>query len=115
NARKSDLFTEGLNANLLLGQNINQRDFKSQGVVAQSLTIPGFDNVSNGSVFNGSYSSKSQRRLVGHYAQLSLDYNSYLFLELSGRVDQSSTLPKNQNAYFYPSAAVSFVPTEAFG
>jgi TonB-linked SusC/RagA family outer membrane protein len=114
NARKSNIFFEGLNANLLLGQNINQRDFRSQGVAAESLTIPGFDNVSNGSVFNNSYSNKTRRRLVGHYGQLSLDYNSYLFLELSGRVDQSSTLPQSQNAYFYPSAALSFVPTEAF-
>ncbi|MDX5420681.1 MAG: SusC/RagA family TonB-linked outer membrane protein [Hymenobacteraceae bacterium] len=114
NARKNDIFTEGLNASLLLGQNINQRDFRSSGVVAEALTIPGFDNVSNGSVFNNSYASESRRRLVGHYSQLSLDYKSYLFLELSGRVDQSSTLPQSQNAYFYPSAALSFVPTEAF-
>ncbi|MCC9137055.1 SusC/RagA family TonB-linked outer membrane protein [Pontibacter silvestris] len=113
-ANKNDIFTEGLNASLLLGQNINQRTSRQSGVVAEALTIPGFDNVSNGSVFTGSYESNTQRRLVGHYGQLSLDYKSYLFLELSGRVDQSSTLPANENAYFYPSVALSFVPTEAF-
>ncbi|MDR6193376.1 SusC/RagA family TonB-linked outer membrane protein [Siphonobacter sp. SORGH_AS_0500] len=114
NANKKDLFVQGLNATLLLGQNLNQRSFKQSGVGAEALTIPGFDNVSNGSVFTSSYESSTRRRLVGHYGQLSLDYKSYLFLELSGRVDQSSTLPKGQNAYFYPSAALSFVPLEAF-
>jgi hypothetical protein len=43
-----------------------------------------------------------------------LGYQNYLFLELTGRVDRSSTLPKANNTYFYPSAALSFVPTDAF-
>ncbi len=113
-ARKDDLFMKGLNVNLLLGNNINQR--KTQEVVADaaSLTIPGFYNVSNGTVFTGSAESSTVRRLVGYYGQLSLNYNNYAFLELSGRADQSSTLPAANNTYFYPSAAVSFVPTDAF-
>jgi TonB-linked SusC/RagA family outer membrane protein len=114
NMKKSDFFVEGLSTNLLLGQNINQRDFQNIRVVGESLTIPGFDNVSNASVFTNSGESVSRRRLVGHYAQWSLDYKSYAFLELSGRVDQSSTLPASNNAYFYPSISASFVPTEAF-
>jgi TonB-linked SusC/RagA family outer membrane protein len=113
-AQKSNFLLEGLDATLLLGQNLNQRDFQNQTVSAESLTIPRFDNVSNGSVFTNSAESRTRRRLVGHYGQLSLGYNQYLFLELSARVDQSSTLPQGNNAYFYPSAAVSFVPTEAF-
>lgn len=115
NMNKSDLFVQGLNANLLLGQNINQRDYQNINVLGESLTIPGFDNVGNASVFTGSNESRSRRRLVGHYAQLSLDYEEYLFVEFSGRVDQSSTLPAANNAYFYPSVAVSFIPTDAFG
>lgn len=113
NMFKKDILVEGFNANLLLGQNINQRDFQQIAVVGESLTIPGFDNVSNASVFTNSGEANSRRRLLGYYAQLSLDYNDYLFLELSGRVDQSSTLPTDNNAYFYPSVAFSFVPTEA--
>jgi len=114
NMYKTGLFVDGLNANLLLGQNINQRDFQNLGVVGESLTIPGFDNVANASVFTNSSEFTSRRRLVGHYAQLSLDFQEYLYLELSGRVDQSSTLPQQNNAYFYPSAALSFVATDAF-
>jgi TonB-linked SusC/RagA family outer membrane protein len=113
-AKKKDIFTEGLNANVLLGQNINQRDYKESGVVSESFVIPGFDNVSNGSVFNQSYENNTRRRLLGHYAQLSLDYKSYLFLELTGRADKSSTLPEGNNTYFYPSASMSFVPTDAW-
>ncbi|MEX2513170.1 MAG: SusC/RagA family TonB-linked outer membrane protein [Cyclobacteriaceae bacterium] len=112
NMKKNNLFVDGFNANLLLGQNINQRDFQNITVVGDGLNIFGFDNVSNAGVFTSSMESSSRRRLIGHYAQLSLDYNDYLFLELSGRVDQSSTLPAANNAYFYPSVALSFVPTD---
>ena len=79
-----------------------------------SLTVPGFENVSNGSVYSGIYDSKTTRRLVGFYGDLNLSYKEYLFLELQGRVDKSSTLPVANNTFFYPGVAVSFVPTEAF-
>ncbi|RRB02202.1 SusC/RagA family TonB-linked outer membrane protein [Larkinella rosea] len=114
NAHKDNLFLEGLNANILLGNNINQRRDQNTTLSAQQLTIPGFYNVSNGSVFTASQENNTKRRLVGYYGQLSLGYQNYLFVELSGRVDQSSTLPKANNTYFYPAASVSFVPTDAF-
>ncbi|WP_421829217.1 SusC/RagA family TonB-linked outer membrane protein [Larkinella sp.] len=113
-AQKDNLFLEGLNASLLLGNNINQRKTQNPTIISQQLTIPGFENVSNGSVFSASTESSTMRRLMGYYGQLSLGYQNYLFLELTGRVDKSSTLPKANNTYFYPSAAVSFVPTDAF-
>ncbi len=114
NARKDDIFLKGLNGNLLLGNNINQRRFQENYLQGDQLTIPGFYNISNASVFTNSSESTSLRRLVGYYGQLSLNYNNYVFLELSGRADQSSTLPKANSTYFYPSASISFVPTDAF-
>ena len=113
-ARKNNIFLEGLNANLLLGNNINQRKTQESAADAASLTLPGFYNINSGTVFTGSFENSTLRRLVGYYGQLSLNYNNYLFVELSGRADQSSTLPKANNTYFYPAASVSFVPTDAF-
>jgi TonB-linked SusC/RagA family outer membrane protein len=114
NAKTNKFFLEGLSANLLLGNNINQRKLQNATVYGQSLTIPGFTNVSNASVFTSSGETSTLRRLVGYYAQASFAYNNYLFLELTGRADQSSTLPRANSTYFYPSASVSFVPTDAF-
>jgi iron complex outermembrane receptor protein len=48
------------------------------------------------------------------FSFLNLSYNKYLFMELTGRNDWSSTLPDNNNSYFYPSVSVSFIATEAF-
>ncbi|MFD2935524.1 SusC/RagA family TonB-linked outer membrane protein [Spirosoma flavum] len=114
NARKDNLFLNGLNATLLLGNNVNQRKTQEVFLDGSTLTIPGYTNINNASVYTASYETSSIRRLVGYYGQLSLSYNNYLFLELSGRADQSSTLPKANGTYFYPGASVSFVPTDAF-
>lgn len=48
------------------------------------------------------------------YSFFNISYNKYLFLELTGRNDWSSTLPPEENSYFYPSAALSFIASEAF-
>jgi TonB-linked SusC/RagA family outer membrane protein len=114
-AKKDNLFIEGFDATLLLGQNINHRGTQNSFVVGESLTIPFYDNPNNASVFTNSGESSEVRRLLGYYSQISLGYKNWAFLELTGRADQSSTLPKESNTYFYPSVAASFVPTDAFG
>jgi len=114
-ANRNDIFVEGLNANVLLGQNVNQRNYQNVTVRGDQLTIPGFYNPSNATVFtNGSGETSEKRRLLGYYAQLSLAYKNYLFTEFTGRIDRSSTLPTDKNTYFYPAISAGFVFTDAF-
>lgn len=48
------------------------------------------------------------------YGLLNLSYKNYLFLDLSGTNDWSSTLRPTNWSYFYPSGSLSFVFTDAF-
>jgi TonB-linked SusC/RagA family outer membrane protein len=113
-AKKNDLFVKGLNITGLLGQNFNQRIFQNTVLQGDGLAFPGFYNISNATTLtNGSAETNSLRRLLGYYAQASFAYKNYLFLELTGRIDKSSTLPKEKSAYFYPSASAGFVFTDA--
>ena len=113
-ATKNDFLTHDLSVTALVGQNINQKRFQDLAVQADQLSSPGFYNVSNGSVFTvGSGELTTLRRLLGYYAQASFNYHNYLFLELTGRTDKSSTLPPAKNTYFYPSANASIVLTDA--
>jgi iron complex outermembrane receptor protein len=48
------------------------------------------------------------------YGFLNLSYDHFLYLELTGRNDWSSALPIENNSYFYPSASLSFIVSEAF-
>ncbi len=55
----------------------------------------------------------TERNLVGLYGQFDFDYNDYLYLTLSGRNDWASNFAKDNRTLFYPSASLSFIPTEA--
>lgn len=49
------------------------------------------------------------RAMYSVFASAQLAYSEYLSLDLTARNDWSSTLPKGQNSFFYPSASVSFM------
>ena len=56
--------------------------------------------------------STSRKRLVGVYGEFRAAYKNIAFLSVTGRNDWSSTLPKENRSYFYPSVSGSFVFTE---
>jgi outer membrane receptor protein involved in Fe transport len=114
-AHKNDFLAKDLNVTALLGQNINQRRFQVVTVQADALAFGGFYNTSVGSNFSiGSAESNTLQRLLGYYGQLSFAWRGYLYLEATGRADQSSTLSTNKNTFFYPSVNAGFVFTDAF-
>ncbi len=45
---------------------------------------------------------------------VNLSFKDYLFLDVTGRNDWSSTLPADGRSYFYPSVQTSFIFTDAF-
>ncbi|MFC0184723.1 SusC/RagA family TonB-linked outer membrane protein [Pseudarcicella hirudinis] len=116
--KKDKLFSDDINFTGLIGYNVNQRKFQNVSAYGGGLTLPNYYNINNATTYtsaNGATGeSNTLRRLIGYYAQASFDYKNYLFLELTGRADQSSTLPKDNNTFFYPSASLGFSLTDAF-
>lgn len=55
-----------------------------------------------------------RRKTNSVYSFLNLAYKNIVFLDLTGRNDWSSTLPQENNSYFYPSLSLSFIASEAF-
>jgi TonB-linked SusC/RagA family outer membrane protein len=106
--------SNNFNLRVLAGSQFNQITNTNNQITAQNLVTPDFFNLSN-STGSNSISSNfySRTRLLGFYSQLSLSYKDWAFLELTGRVDQSSTLPANNRTYFYPSITGSVVLTDA--
>lgn len=104
----------GLTLSGLLGNNISANDFRSTYLGGSGINIPGFYNVSNFNTITAS-NQRTQQRLIGAYAQASLGFRNYLFVQGSARNDWSSTLPVNANSYFYPSLSVGYVFTDALG
>ena len=53
-----------------------------------------------------------EKRINSFYGSAQLAYKNWLYLELTGRNDWSSTLPQQNNSYFYPSASLSYILTD---
>jgi TonB-linked SusC/RagA family outer membrane protein len=101
------------NTQLRLGNDVFERRYDRVSLSGSNFVIPGFYNISNTTqVFGGQ--GKSIRRLVGFYGDLMVDYKNFLFLNVTGRNDISSTLPKNNNSFFYPSVNLGYVFSENF-
>ncbi|MVM39129.1 SusC/RagA family TonB-linked outer membrane protein [Spirosoma sp. HMF3257] len=114
--QKQNVLLEGLNIEGRVGMNVNQRKAQFIDADGQTLTLPNFFNLSNATVYsNNTSESNSLRRLVGYYAQASLSYNNYAFLEFTGRADHSSTLPASNSTYFYPSISGNVILSDMFG
>ncbi len=98
--------------NVIGGLNINERNVSSVSASVTGLDIPGFYDLSNSSSTPVVDEYYSKRRLVGLLANAELGYKDLLFLTLNARNDWSSTLPKDNNQFFYYGIASSFVFSE---
>ncbi|SFC47925.1 TonB-linked outer membrane protein, SusC/RagA family [Parapedobacter composti] len=102
---------DDLGLKVIAGHNIYENYYERILSNAEQLTIPGLYNFSNAaSVLTTNTSNK--RRLVGVYGDIGLSYRDFLFLNITGRNDWSSTLPISNRSYFYPSVSSSFVFSE---
>ena len=105
--------THGLSISGLLGNAVS--DSKSTVDAAQGTKFldPNFVSINNTNI-RTSRTSIAQRRLVSAFGQMVLDYNKYLYLNVTGRNDWTSTIPQGANSFFYPSISSSFVFSDAF-
>jgi len=100
--------------NLILGWSYTDNKSKDTKESVTGLVIPGLYNVSNRTgVLTGSEENKHYRS-YGLWGDFVAGYKNYLFLHLTGRNDWTSLLAKKNRSYFYPSADLSFIATDAF-
>lgn len=99
----------------LVGINHNQRTTNRQlyrGYTFVSEGIYDIDNTEDVIALGGDY---TQRRLMGVLGEVTASYKNYAFITLRGRNDWSSTLPAENNSYFYSAVDGAFIFTDAFG
>ena len=91
-----------------VGGNIMYRSTSHNNDWSGELVIPDFYSINNGKTHSGEF-TRSRKQINSLYATASLSWDSHLYLDLTGRNDWSSTLPKDNNSYFYPSIGGSWV------
>jgi TonB-linked SusC/RagA family outer membrane protein len=95
-----------------------QLDYRGSWLNAslESLKQAGFEHISNSDLRPVSDEDiLSRKRIRGLYGSLSVGYRDFIYMDFTGRNDWSSTLPPENNSYFYPSAGISVLPTEMLG
>ncbi len=107
-------FNENLNLTGLLGCNIRQSTSSSvYSSTTGGLAVPDLYALANTqSPPMLSEETDETKQVNGFFGNASVNLYKIIFLEGSLRVDQSSTLPKNNNTYLYPSASASFLFTK---
>ena len=107
------LMHTGVTVSGLLGGNLYSQEAASLTGNGSSIVLPNYYNLGNFATQTVSATLTTQRRLLGAYSQIEADYGDWAFLTFTGRNDWSSTLPTNANSYFYPSASLAIVFTDA--
>jgi len=109
---KTDISSK-LGLNILVGYNYNNRRRSDEGYEGNSLLIPELFAPGN-SEQNIAARFFSDRVLFGAYGSIDFSYDDWATITVTGRNDWSSTLPVENNSYFYPSVSAALVLTDAF-
>lgn len=96
-----------------LGGSLRHRHQRIVGGSGSNFRIPGMAVLNNMSSQSGNY-NLIEKQVRSAYGSVDLSYNEYLYMQLTGRNDWSSTLPQQNNSFFYPSISTGLVFSEAF-
>ena len=93
--------------NATLGTTYNQRTTSFLSASITDLSIPNFYELTNTAGRPTVTQNNSKRRTYAIFGSATVGYKERAYLTLTGRNDWTSTLPINNNSYFYPSVALS--------
>jgi len=102
-------FDNGFNVNASVGGNMMQSYYDLLSASVTGLNTPGVYNLANGVSSPLVNTTIRKKRVNSLYFMANLAYKDMLFLDLTGRNDWSSTLPKQHRSFFYPSVSLSAV------
>ncbi|MEZ4803820.1 MAG: SusC/RagA family TonB-linked outer membrane protein [Gelidibacter sp.] len=103
--------TEKFNLKAILGTNIRRNEFQSiTASTSGGLSVPKLYSLQNSvGPLPLPLETDSKIGVDGIYASASLGYDNLIFVDGTIRRDHSSTLPKGNSTFYYPSIATSFV------
>jgi TonB-linked SusC/RagA family outer membrane protein len=113
-------FTEDIDITSNIGINSRIDTYEQTGlesigqVVFGILNHSNFAGNSNRDFRNTRLNKIRNKTVLGAFADVTVGYKNFLYLNLQGRNDYSSTHEKAYRSLFYPGVSVSFLPTSAF-
>ncbi|WP_010134510.1 SusC/RagA family TonB-linked outer membrane protein [Ochrovirga pacifica] len=97
------------------GANIMHQNNTIINAGGDNLVLPGLYTLANVARGGLQYTSGTFKKAIySIYGLLSLSYKNIAFIDFTARNDWSSTLPKENRSYFYPSVSSSILVSEMF-
>ena len=103
--------TDDLSVRVDMGGNLRMNQFELVGLRGQGFNVQGLETISNTGSPERIYSF-SEQEVRSVFGSAAFSYDDFAFLTVTARNDWSSTLPEQNNSYFYPSVSGSFVFTD---
>jgi TonB-linked SusC/RagA family outer membrane protein len=104
---------EDFNLKALLGTNLRRTtNLATYSTTNGGLVVPGLYALSNSAnPLNVLPTDETAEKIAvdGYFGGFTLGYRDFLTLDATARVDRASTLPENNNTYWYPSVSGSFL------
>jgi hypothetical protein len=107
---KADI-TPNLHSSFKVGHDLFDERTSAVYAYGDTLVVPTFFNMKNAKRITGENAAKDYR-IIGLFADWSLNWKEFIYVTLTGRNDWSSTLPLETRSFFYPSASVSYIFSE---
>lgn len=111
--------TEDISFNGTVGGQYTLEKFDRQGLESINMIIfdffkhSNFVNQSSTNFFTGgSYQYTQKQQTAGIYADVTVGYQDFVYLNLAGRNDWFSTLEPENRSIFYPSASLSYIVSD---
>ncbi len=97
------------------GGNQRKNDYNTNIGQVSKLSVPGVYTLSNSDGQPFTSVQETHKKVNSLYGSANFNYRDWLSVDVTGRNDWSSTLPKGGNSLFYPSIGAAFVFTDALG
>jgi TonB-linked SusC/RagA family outer membrane protein len=107
----SRTFSEKFSGSLLVGNNLFSKSYNKLYTQGDGFTFADFNHISNAqSVFSRDYTEA--KKTAAAFFEAKAAFDDWIFLDVTGRNEWSSTLPTENNSFFYPAASLGLVFTE---
>ncbi len=109
--------TKDLHLNANAGHSYYETRTNRMSAGGSGLIIPGYYsvwNLTNPAMPWNLDNGKSFSNIHSFFGNIDLGFRDYLFLNAAARYEMASSLPIDNQDYFYPTVGVSFIPTKAW-
>ncbi|QJB41991.1 SusC/RagA family TonB-linked outer membrane protein [Chitinophaga oryzae] len=110
-AKKDNLINK-LSGNISVGGNLMKQKTSNVGYSTGALVVPNLFVIKNSRDAISTTDAFTEQRINSLYGTAGLNWDGYLFLDVTARNDWSSTLAPENRSFFYPSVSMSYLFTE---